>query len=180
VSSTMNNPKHLKRELPPEQRPIPIHITFRASVDGERVTYEDQEILIYLTPMQIAQLVFSVIPDWLKDSRSPIPMSPDKEPQEAKGEQQLLETGRIAMKGFVSASGMILSMGRDLYGPDFQLVARMDTLPIVSRWMSWFVASRVAQAPLEILVENGYIADIRQGEYVSVPGSDTETPCDNC
>lgn len=176
MSSTIN-PKSLRtdQELPPEQRPIPIHMVFRQSG-----VEEDGEVTIFLTPIQIAQLVFGVIPDWLKDSRAPIPMSPNKSEQEAKGEQQLLETGRIAMKGFVSASGMIMNMGRDLMGADFQVTARMDTLPIVSRWMAWFVASRVASAPLEIFIIDGHIRDIRQGEYVSVPGSNPETPCDNC
>lgn len=174
TTNSQPQPETSLEPLPPEHRPIPLHFTIFEN--GELQT----EFTIAITPAQIANLVFDVIPDWLKDSRSPIPMDSSKSQQEARGGQQLLEAGRIAMKGFVAASGMLLSMGKDLYGTNFEIQPRADSLPIVSRWMSWFVAAQVAKAPLEITVENGYIRGIRQIIGTPVQENDTAPPCDNC
>ena len=138
------------------------------------------ELTIGVAPIQIASLVHAVIPGWLKDSRVPIPMNDAIDPIEAKGKAQLLETGRIGMKSFVAASGMLQSMVHDLYGPNEDVKPRADSLPVVSQWMSWFVAAQIAKSPIEIVIEDGIIRDIRQSVGVPVQAHNSDTPCDNC
>jgi hypothetical protein len=159
---------------PPELTPIPIY--FNIYDEGELKT----QFAIAITPAQIAYLMYGIIPDWLKDSQAAIPMDESKDRDTARSQQALLQTGRIAMKGFVAASGMLLNMGHDLYGANWNMKPREDSLPIVSRWMSWFIAAQVAKAPLEITVENGYIRHIRQVVNIPVQEDNASPPCDNC
>src|SRR6516162_10734727 len=89
---------------PPELTPIPIY--FNIYDEGELKT----QFAIAITPAQIAYLMYGIIPDWLKDSQAAIPMDESKDRDTARSQQALLQTGRIAMKGFVAASGMLLNM----------------------------------------------------------------------
>jgi hypothetical protein len=177
LSKTNEEIENQSQELPPEQQPVPLTFLFMGE-DAEGRIVVAHSMTIGITPLQVAQMMFTLIPEWLKDSHAPIPMDPSKDQAVARGQQQLLETGRIAMKGFVSASGMLFNMAKDLYGPDFQMQPRADSLPIMSRWMAWFVASQVSKAPLEIIIQDGIITNVRQSQHRTLRESDTEASRD--
>lgn len=133
----------------------------------------------------LADVIFAAIPDWLKDSNAVIPVEKpeDKTPEQIRHEQGNLEMARAAIKGFVAAIGMLPEMGHELYGPDFKL-GRRDSLPLISRWMTWFIVSRLALNPAAIdTVENEdgskTITMVRSGNG-NIRTNHSKEPCRNC